>query len=116
MLNERRKLHKRTALALLVVILLLIASVASAQQTPTPTSLPPTARVVSSASTVDLLDGPFERSRVIRQVPGGTEVVVIAATADGDWYHVRLPDNRTGWLAAEFLTAITLTETPSSAD
>jgi tetratricopeptide (TPR) repeat protein len=108
----------RQGITLLILILAFAWGVTSAvaQQSPTATPLPSTARVVALLGMVDLRDVPFERSRVIRQIPGGTEVVILDVTAEGAWYRVRLADNRTGWLAAEFLTEIPPTATPSPAD
>ncbi|MEO8392479.1 MAG: tetratricopeptide repeat protein [Chloroflexota bacterium] len=93
--------RQRWIIGLLIFVLGLSTGVVSAQQTPTPT--PPTAQVSSIHPTVDLHTGPNAQSSILRQVPTGTEVILIGSPADHQWYRVRLPDNHTGWIAAEFL-------------
>ncbi len=89
------------------------AGMAAAQQSPTAT--PVTAHVVAAVDTAEMRSAPTTHIPVLRRVPAGTEVIIIAANADHSWYNVRLPDNRTGWLEAANLDlpAVTATATLS---
>lgn len=97
-------------IALVVLIMALGLRAVFAQESSTPTVT--TARVVASEVSVPLLSGPTDHASVIRQVPNDTEVTILGATADQNWYHVRLSNNRTGWISADFLEFQTAYATP----
>jgi uncharacterized protein YgiM (DUF1202 family) len=42
-------------------------------------------------------------SGVITQVPGGQWVTILGQNPDRTWYHIRLQDGQTGWMAAALL-------------
>ncbi len=63
-------------------------------------------RVTEENSYVNLRQGPGTDyplvGKVVRNDPSSEPMTVLGKS--GDWYHVRLPDGRTGWVAAWLVT------------
>ncbi len=69
---------------------------------PSTTATPTTAQLIGRVSVdANLRSGPGTSFAVITVVPVDTEVVLEGQRAN--WYVVRLPDGRTGWMAAAVL-------------
>lgn len=68
----------------------------------TPTSTPvPLARVRVVAANVR--EGPGTNFPVVAQVHEGDEVVLIVQTPSGDWFEIRTPMNKAGWISADLV-------------
>ena len=64
------------------------------------TSMPQNVAIVA-VSTANVRSGPALASSVVDQVAYGTQLEVIGQSAD--WFEVRLPNGRIGWVAAGWI-------------
>ncbi len=64
------------------------------------TSMPENVAVVA-VDAANVRSGPSVASSVMDQVPYGTELEILGNSAD--WFKVRLPDKREGWVAAGWI-------------
>jgi uncharacterized protein YgiM (DUF1202 family) len=82
--------------------------------TPSPTPDLRTGVVISNQN-INVRSGPSTGSNSIASLVPGTTVEIIDESDDGQWFHVRLADDRTGWVAANLLDAEPLPTTVADA-
>ncbi|MCX7919163.1 MAG: SH3 domain-containing protein [bacterium] len=65
-------------------------------------TVPPISILGKKISTVDILTAPGPNNPVVAQVSDKTRVQIISKTAN-NWYKIKLPDGRVGWISGNFL-------------
>ncbi len=69
--------------------------------------------VVNVSESVNVRDNPSRSGTPVTALPGGSTVQIIGRNEDGTWLQIRLPDDREGWVSAQFIRIIEpVTATP----
>jgi SH3-like domain-containing protein len=63
---------------------------------------PPVSILGKKITTVDILSAPGPNHPVIAQVADKTRVQVLSKTAN-NWYKIKIPDGKIGWISGSFL-------------
>lgn len=83
------------------------------EMTPTPTPLP--IGVNNGTQAVNVRAEPNVGAAIITALPQGETVEILGMNDAGNWYRVRLPDGRTGWVSATLLQIMSETDEQSRA-
>jgi formylglycine-generating enzyme required for sulfatase activity len=80
---------------------------------PTPTATFVVIGVIRTSQGINLRAGASTGDEVVAVLPPGTSLVVLDASDDGTWQHVRLSDGTEGWVSSTLLVVVgTVTPTP----
>lgn len=79
-----------------------VAAENGATDTPAP---PARTGVVTSSQSINVRSGPSTGTDAIASLMPGTQVEVVGESDSGEWYQVRLPNGREGWVSSNLMDA-----------
>jgi len=88
---------RRITVLSVILTLLTFGAVTAAAQTVSP----PTG-VVNTAA-LNLRTAPDRFAPILRQMPGGTQALIIGENENESWFQLQLPDGTVGWASSEFI-------------
>ncbi len=76
-----------------------------ASPTPVPTNTPTPKPMVTTGDAVNIRSGPGTVYPIIAALDSGGQAMIVGQNPEGDWWQIRLEDERLGWVYGEIVTA-----------
>lgn len=86
-----------------------VTATPTAEATPTDDATPTgemMVQAISGLQAVNVRAGPGVEFNIVASLTAGRQAEVLTRTRAGDWYNVRLPDGRRGWVAANVVQGV----------